>query len=144
MTRLLLLLAAAPVTALQLLATPRVAPGLARLPAVHLEDDQVPSDQLSVEQIVAAAEKAAPSAPPPQASGAPASGEPEWSVQRPPPQLAPIPNPADEGKFEIGPKFLIYVSLPALVLLGQLFFTFSRDALGDTALGPAVMDLWIP
>ena len=65
-------------------------------------------------------------------------------MQRPPPQLAPIPNPADEGKFEIGPKFLIYVSLPALVLLGQLFFTFSRDALGDTALGPAVMDLWIP
>ena len=135
MTRLLLLLAAAPATALQLLAAPRVAPGLARSPPVRLEDETpLPSDQLSVEQIVAAAEKAAPSAPPP---------EPEWPVQRPPPALAPIVNDAaEEGKF--GPKFLIYVSLPALVLLGQLFFTFSRDALGDQALGPAVMDLWVP
>lgn len=42
------------------------------------------------------------------------------------------------------PRILLYVSLPALVLIGQLFFTFSRDALGDAALGPAVMDVWVP
>ena len=38
------------------------------------------------------------------------------------------------------PRVIAYVSLPALVLGGQLFFTFSRDALGDAALGPAIMD----
>ena len=43
-----------------------------------------------------------------------------------------------DGKFD--PRIILYVSLPALVLLGQLFFTFSRDALGDVALGPAIMD----
>ena len=47
-----------------------------------------------------------------------------------------------EGKFDI--KIIGYVALPALVLIGQLFFTFSRDALGDAALGPAIMDLYVP
>ena len=42
------------------------------------------------------------------------------------------------------PRIILYVSLPALVLVGQLFFTFSRDVLAGDSVGPAVMDLWIP
>lgn len=37
------------------------------------------------------------------------------------------------------PKLIGYVGLPALVLVGQLFFTFSRDMLGDEITGPADM-----
>merc|ERR1719424_2672076 len=77
------------------------------------------ADQLSDETIKKAAEIA--SAPGAGSPGAPAE--------------------EDEG---FDPRIILYVSLPALVLVGQLFFTFSRDALGDVALGPAVMDLYIP
>ena len=41
-------------------------------------------------------------------------------------------------------KLLLYVSVPVLVLGLQLFFTFSRDTLSGDAVGPAVMDLWMP
>eukprot|EP00967_Tisochrysis_lutea_P148605 scaffold284214_cov28-Tisochrysis_lutea.AAC.2 len=41
------------------------------------------------------------------------------------------------------PRIIVYVSLPALVLLAQLFFTFSRDMMAGDAVGPAIMDLWI-
>jgi len=60
------------------------------------------------------------------------------------------PKPATPEDTSVGPsegfdpRVILYVSLPALVLIGQLFFTFSRDTLGDAALGPAVMDLWVP
>jgi len=42
------------------------------------------------------------------------------------------------------PRIIVYVSLPALVLGAQLFFTFSRDALSGDAVGPAIMDSWTP
>lgn len=42
------------------------------------------------------------------------------------------------------PRLILYVSFPALVLVAQLFFTFSRDYISGDAAGPAVMDLWIP
>ena len=50
---------------------------------------------------------------------------------------------APEEKREFDVRMIAYVGLPALVLIGQLFFTFSRDALGDTALQAAVMDLYL-
>jgi hypothetical protein len=60
------------------------------------------------------------------------------------------PTPATPDDMSIGPsegfdpRVILYVSLPALVLLGQLFFTFSRDTLDATSLGPAVMDIYLP
>lgn len=62
---------------------------------------------------------------------------------RPKPSASSAPGAGgsvEEEKEPFDPRLIVYVSLPALVLLGQLFFTFSRDALGDAALGPAVMD----
>jgi len=82
-----------------------------------------PVQELSSETIAKAAEVAS----------APGAGAPSAS-----------PGAAEEEEEVFDPRIIVYVSLPALVLLGQLFFTFSRDALGDTALGPAVMDLWVP
>ena len=72
-----------------------------------------------------------------------AAGETElWPEQKP---AAPSPTDTSIGPSEgFDPRVIIYVSLPALVLLGQLFFTFSRDTLGETALGPAIMDLYMP
>ena len=49
------------------------------------------------------------------------------------------PQPSQDEPFD--PRIIVYVSLPALVLAAQLFFTFSRDALTGDAVGPAVMDL---
>ncbi|EOD16672.1 hypothetical protein EMIHUDRAFT_421620 [Emiliania huxleyi CCMP1516] len=46
--------------------------------------------------------------------------------------------PREEEPFD--PRIIIYVSLPALVLGAQLFFTFSRDMLAGDQVGPAVMD----
>ena len=64
-----------------------------------------------------------------------------WPVASP---KGPTPDDTTVGPSEgFDPRVILYVSLPALVLLGQLFFTFSRDTLGDAALGPAVMDFWI-
>jgi hypothetical protein len=125
-------LLAAPAAALQLAArVPAARPLTARAPHVRLEEKPpMPSEELSAEQIVATAEKASE----PQEA---------WPESRPVPGLAPIVNDAGESK-EFDPRFILYVSLPALVLGGQLFFTFSRDALGEMALGPAVMDLFIP
>mmetsp|Transcript_38107 Transcript_38107/g.94741 ORF Transcript_38107/g.94741 Transcript_38107/m.94741 type:complete len:82 (+) Transcript_38107:2863-3108(+) len=79
--------------------------------------DIEPEEKLSDEQIRKAAEASAP------------------------PREAETTNETSEG---FDPRIIVYVSLPALVLVAQLFFTFSRDALGDVALGPAVMDLYIP
>ena len=113
--------------ALQLPRAPVAAP-LARARPVRLQEPPSGADELSPEQIVAAAEKAS---------------EPAWPESRPQPGVVPIAEDVANGdKFD--PRFILYVSLPALVLGGQLFFTFSRDALGDNVLGPAVMDLWIP
>jgi len=93
-------------------------------------DGQPASDQLPPEQIRAAADAAsAPEAWP--------------ESQAPTPGGAPVLTP-EEISDGFDPRIILYVSLPALVLLGQLFFTFSRDALGDAALGPAVMNLYIP
>ena len=65
-----------------------------------------------------------------------ASGETLWPQAKPKPIT---PDDTSVGPSEgFDPRIIVYVSLPALVLLGQLFFTFSRDALGDAALGPAV------
>ena len=50
--------------------------------------------------------------------------------------------PAAKEPFD--PRIILYVSLPLLVLGLQIFFTFSRDSLSEAALGPAVMDLWLP
>jgi len=41
------------------------------------------------------------------------------------------------------PRIIVYVSIPALVLVAQLFFTFSRDMMAGDVVGPAIMDLWI-
>jgi len=91
-------------------------------------------EQLTPEQIVAAAE----------AASEPSGEAVAWPESKaPPPGGAPIAAPEDrEDGFD--PRLILYVSLPALVLIGQLFFTFSRDALGDAALSPAVMDLYVP
>ena len=72
-----------------------------------------------------------------------ASGdEVSWPTAQPKPAT---PEDTTVGPSEgFDPRLVLYVSLPALVLVGQLFFTFSRDALGDVALGPAVMDLYLP
>ena len=52
-----------------------------------------------------------------------------------------VPPPAKEEAEPFDPRIILYVSLPAVVLGAQLFFTFSRDALTGDAVGPAVMDL---
>ena len=70
------------------------------------------------------------------AAAAASGGETSWPQAQP---KGPTPDDTSVGPSEgFDPRIIIYVSLPALVLLGQLFFTFSRDALGDVALGPAV------
>ena len=73
-------------------------------------------------------------------TAAAATGDPPMSW----PEANPTPVAPDDtsvGPSEgFDPRVILYVSLPALVLIGQLFFTFSRDALGDVALGPAMMD----
>ena len=61
-----------------------------------------------------------------------------WPAQKP--TFGVVPNTNEDDPKEFDPRIILYVSLPALVLIGQLFFTFSRDALGDVALGPAIMD----
>ena len=106
-------------------------PSRTRVCSIRLQESPSPSDELTPEQIVAAAEKAGEPVPPAQEA---------WPSQRPTPGVVPMAEDvADpDGKFD--PRIILYVSLPALVLLGQLFFTFSRDALGDVALGPAIMD----
>ena len=111
-------------------------PVLAEWRAIYGEappaEGDAPTEELSAEQIVAAAEKA--------------SEQEAWPEAKPPAQLQPIVT-TDDGteKEPFDPRFIVYVSIPALVLGGQLVFSFSRDALGDQALGPAVMtDLWMP
>ena len=44
-----------------------------------------------------------------------------------PASYAPPPAAAEEEE-KFDPRIILYVSLPAIVLIGQLFFTFSRDA----------------
>eukprot|EP00320_Phaeocystis_rex_P022016 CAMPEP_0119058492 /NCGR_PEP_ID=MMETSP1178-20130426/2799_1 /TAXON_ID=33656 /ORGANISM="unid sp, Strain CCMP2000" /LENGTH=135 /DNA_ID=CAMNT_0007039429 /DNA_START=39 /DNA_END=446 /DNA_ORIENTATION=- len=52
------------------------------------------------------------------------------------------PPPVQEEKEAFDPRIILYVSLPALVLGAQLFFTFSRDAFtGTENVGAANMDL---
>ena len=80
------------------------------------------SDPLSAEQLQAAA----------KAASEPAGGGPGLFQPGTDTSVGPA-----EG---FDPRIILYVSLPAIVLFGQLFFTFSRDALGDDALGPAIMD----
>jgi hypothetical protein len=75
-------------------------------------------------------------------TAAAASGEQSWPEVKPQP---PAPDDTTVGPSEgFDPRIIAYVSLPALVLIGQLFFTFSRDSLDPAILGPAVMDLMIP
>ena len=92
------------------------------------------TDELSAEQIKAAAEKASE------------PGQMSWPESKAPtPGNEPVMTKEERGEAEgFDPRVILYVSLPALVLVGQLFFTFSRDALGDTALSAAVMDLYVP
>ena len=116
---LVLALLATPALALQL--APLRAPLQAmRAPIVRLEETE-----LSDEQIAQAAEKASEPAE-------------AWPAQKP--TFGVVPNTNEDDPKEFDPRIILYVSLPALVLIGQLFFTFSRDALGDVALGPAIMD----
>ena len=133
-TFLLVCCAASSAAALQLNAAApvlrRSSGNILRVVPVQLEETSGGTTELSNEQITAAAEKAS---------------EPSWPEMGSSKQPDPIPLeglPSSSGGFD--PRIIIYVSLPALVLVGQLFFTFSRDALGDVALGPAVMDLWVP
>ena len=101
----------------------------ARSAPIRLEGETPLTD----EQITSAAEKASePQTLWPEAQ--PASAV----------QANELADDVKDGSAQFDPKIIGYVALPALVLLGQLFFTFSRDALGDAALGPAVMDLYIP
>ena len=95
--------------------------------------------QLSDEQIAATAARAAGEE----------VGVESWPDAKPPPQIASVEDagpaeglPSSPDGFD--PRIIAYVGLPALVLVGQLFFTFSRDALGDAALSAAVMDLYMP
>ena len=75
-----------------------------RTRSVHLQE----KEELSAEQIVAAAEKASePSAP----SAA-------WPEGKPVPQYVPVAEDVESGKFD--PRIILYVSLPALVLIGQV------------------------
>ena len=67
-----------------------------------------------------------------------------WPEAKPTAGNVPLAEDVVSEKAKFDPRFILYVSLPALVLIGQLFFTFSRDALGEAALGPAVMDLYFP
>ena len=147
-TLLAIALLASSSAALQLPAVAQAATSTAsavRLAAPHLRRAPTPmvlasggdADQkLSDEQIAATAAKATED---------PAS----WPDAKPPPQIASVQDappaeglPSSPDGFD--PRIIAYVGLPALVLIGQLFFTFSRDALGDVALGPAVMDLYLP
>ena len=57
------------------------------------------------------------------------------------PNINPYAKPQQSQDEPFDPRIIVYVSLPALVLAAQLFFTFSRDALTGDAVGPAVMDL---
>lgn len=132
---LLLALGSASALQLQLGARRAVAAPRPRAPPVRLADDGEMegwrsadgSEQLSAEQLQAAAKAAAE----PEKSGGPGLFQPGTDTSVGP----------GEG---FDPRIILYVSIPALVLFGQLFFTFSRDALGDAALGPAVMDMWVP
>mmetsp|Transcript_50369 Transcript_50369/g.116272 ORF Transcript_50369/g.116272 Transcript_50369/m.116272 type:complete len:123 (-) Transcript_50369:290-658(-) len=54
--------------------------------------------------------------------------------------VGPAAEAGDRQSEPFDPRIIVYVSLPALVLGAQLFFTFSRDALGGDAVGPAIMD----
>jgi len=119
---------AAAASSRQIGATPLVRPISARTIHPLLQEDGKPT-QLSDETIQNAAATAS-------------GGEPSWPTAQPKPVT---PDDTSVGPSEgFDPRIIVYVSLPALVLLGQLFFTFSRDALGDAALGPAMMDLYMP
>ena len=66
------------------------------------------------------------------------------AVATPPaPAPAPVPAPAPAPAAGSDPldivRIVAYVSVPALVLGAQLFFTFSRDAFTGEAVGPADM-----
>ena len=130
-TRIALLLALSSVVGALQLTTAASRPlgsalGRPASPAAHsslaLMQEGGKTDELSDETIAKAA--------------AAASGETQWPTAQP---KAPTPDDTTVGPSEgFDPRVILYVSLPALVLVGQLFFTFSRDALGDVALGPAV------
>ena len=102
---LLLLSAVASASALQL-AAPRasVAPLATQRRArpIRLQE----KEELTAEQIVAAAEKA---------SGEPAAA---WPESQPVPGVVPVAEDVSEGGFD--PRIILYVSLPALVLVGQV------------------------
>ena len=78
-------------------------------------------------------------------TAAAATGEDQTTTAWPEAKPTPVtPDDMSVGPSEgFDPRVILYVSLPALVLLGQLFFTFSRDTLDATALGPAVMDIYL-
>ena len=126
MRSLLCALLVATASGLQLASLRATAPTHARISALRLAEDE-----LSTEQITQAAEAASA----PQA----------WPEQKAPvPGNEPVMSKEERENDGFDPRIVVYVSIPALVLVGQLFFTFSRDALGEVALGPAVMDLMIP
>lgn len=93
------------------------------------------SQQLSDETLRKAAETAS------EPSG------PAWPT--PEPQRAPINQGWGEGggvqpeeSDGFDPRLVLYVTVPALVLAGQLFFTFSRDAfVGTDNVGAANMEI---
>ena len=91
-------------------------------------------EEISDDQIKAAAETASE------------DGKMLWPESNAPvPGNEPVLSKEERGESDgFDPRVILYVTVPALVLGGQLFFTFSRDALGETALGPAMMDLYLP
>jgi hypothetical protein len=117
------LLLAAAANALQLAPRALVGRTCASVRMVEPTDVDKPAEQLTIsdEQIAAAAEKASQQKADPFAGAKVEKREPE---------------PFD-------PRLIVYVSIPALVLVAQLFFTFSRDMMAGDVVGPAVMDLWI-
>ena len=135
-----LLLAAAGASGLQLAAAPSSLhrPQLVRhgAPCMQESPEPPPSQQLSDETLRKAAETAS---------------EPSAAWPTPEPQRAAINEPASyaagggvvpEESDEFDPRIILYVGVPALVLIGQLFFTFSRDAfVGTDNVGAANMDV---
>ncbi len=128
---LLTCLALAPASAFHLAASPALRTrSIARCGLLRLDGTDGEPEPITPEQLQSAAE---------------AASEPmSWPSPNAAPAPAPAPTKAEEGGGKFDPRIIIYVSLPALVLIAQLFFTFSRDSLSDAALSPAVMDVWLP
>jgi len=122
---LLLLAAGAPALQMSLGAGPRRTVARAAAPLLMAEPADGEPTVITDEQIATAAKAASAPGVDPFAST----------------EVKPEPEPSAPEPFDL--RIILYVSVPAVVLVGQLFFTFSRDMMAGDVVGPAVMDLWI-